>query len=188
MPEIVKAKKKVRQSILKVRRALGLFEFMKKDCLSLEETATKKRMPGRSNDVQFVPTSERLCGFAIRNRRHSKSRAIGSDEAGRVVESAFGSDFADGFSGCLHEHPCVLQAIFQNPVSGGLGGLTFEGAFKRGEASIGKSGGVLKTERSQHILGNDILGIGALLVEYFAKKSLQLGGDRRVQQQEKQLL
>ena len=125
---------------------------------------------------------------AIRYRRQSESSAIGSDEAGRVVESAFGPDFADGFCSSLHEHPGVLQAIFQNPVSGSLAGLLFERPFKGGKTSIGKASVVLKCERSQHVLGNDVFGIGALLVEYFTKESLQLPGDRRIQQEEKQLV
>ena len=125
---------------------------------------------------------EHLSGIAIRGGRRSESRAIRSDEAGRVVESAFGSDFANGFPGCLHEHSSVLQAIFQNPIPGSLTGLALESAFERGETSIGKPGVVLEAERSQHILGNNILGISAGFVEYFAEKSLQFGDNRGVQQ------
>lgn len=161
---------------------------MEKDCLFLAAAATKKLMPMGSKDAQFVPTSRCLSGIAIRGRCRSESRAIRSDEAGRIVKAAFGSYFADGFSGCLHEHPRVLQTIFHNPVSRSLAGFALESAFERREASIRKPGVVLKAERGQHILGNDILGIGARFVEYFAEKRLQLGGDWRVQQQEKQLL
>ena len=157
---------------------------MKQACLRLAETSIQKTVPGRSKDVQFVPASGRLCRFAICDRRQSESRAIGPDEAGRVVESAFGSDFADGFSSSLHEHPGVLQAMIQNPVSGSLAGLLFECAFKGGKTSIGKPGVVLKRERSQHVLGNDVLGIRALLVEYFAKEGLQIICDGRVQQEQ----
>ena len=92
---------------------------------------------------------EHLSEIAIRGGRRSESRTIRSDKTRWVVEPAFGSDFADGFSGCLHKHPGMLQAIFQNPIPGSLTGLTLESAFERGEASIGKPGVVLKTERGQ---------------------------------------
>ena len=77
------------------------------------------------------------------------------------------------------------ESIKKISVAGFLwAGLPFEGAFERGKTSIGESGIVLKCQRSQHVLGNNILRVGTLLVEYFAKESLQLVGDGRVEQQE----
>jgi len=66
----------------------------------------------------------------------------------------------------------MLQAVFQNPITGSLTGLALESPFERREASIGKPGVVLKTERGQHVLGNNILGIGAGFIEYFTEKRL----------------
>ncbi len=74
--------------------------------------------------------------------------------------------------------------MLQDPFARGLTSLLLERALEGGKASIGKPGVVLDTERGQQILRNDILGIRVRLVENLAEERLQLGRNRRVEQQE----
>lgn len=103
---------------------------MEPDCLRFAGTSIQKLVPGRSKDAQFVPARGGSRGLAIRSGSCSETGAIRSYEAGNVVEPAFGSDFADGFSGRLDEHASVIQAVFEDPVAGSLSGLALEGSFE----------------------------------------------------------